>query len=88
MEHIARLRDPLFGSDNEANASAFNQCDLLVRMVVRRRDDVRREAKTADHQSIAHDHLAAHSAAEFLDRDAVPVPMIRRCFCIQVHRPL
>src|SRR5215813_14817123 len=54
MEHVARLRDPLFVSDDEAHAPALDQRDLLVRVVVRRRDDVRLEAKAADHQSLAH----------------------------------
>ena len=41
-----------------------------------RRDDVRREAKAADHQSFAHYHLATHSAAEVFNGDVVPIPMI------------
>src|SRR5262249_17188410 len=88
MEHVARLRDPLFASDGEAHAPSLDQRDLLVRVVVRRRDDVRLEAKAADHQSLAHYHLAAHAAAEVFDGDVVPVPMIHRCFSIQIHRPL
>src|SRR5262249_51080236 len=87
-EHVARLRDPLFASDGETHAPALDQRDLLVRVVVRRRDDVRLEAKAADHQSFAHYHLATYPAAEVFDGDIVPVPMIHRCFCIQIHRRL
>ena len=76
MENVARLRDPLFSPDGEAHATALNQRDLLVRVVMRRRDDVRLEAKAADHQSFAHYHLATHSATEVFNGDVVPVPMI------------
>src|SRR5262245_66329242 len=69
MEHVARLRDPLFASDDEAHAPALDQRDLLVRVVVRRRDDVRLEAKAADHQSFADYHLTAHPSAEVFDGD-------------------
>jgi hypothetical protein len=86
MEHVASLRYPLFGSNDEAHSTAFDQCDLFVRMVVRRRDNLRGEAKAANHQSLTHYHLAAHPAAELFDRHGVPVPMICRCFYIQIHR--
>ena len=76
MEHVARLRDPFFSSNGEAHAPTLDQRDLLVRVVVRRRDDVRREAKAADHQSFAHYHLAAHSTAEVFNGNVIPVPMI------------
>jgi hypothetical protein len=80
VEHVARLRDPLLAPDDEPHAPSLDQCDLFVRMIVRRRDDVRREAQTADHQTFANYHLAGYPFFEFFDRNAAPVPMIHWCF--------
>lgn len=79
MEHVSRLRDPLIAPDDETHAATFDQRDLFVRMIVSRGDDVRRESQSANHQSLAHDHLASYSFVEFLNRDALPIPMFRRC---------
>ena len=67
VQNVARLRDPFLAvplvPNDETHASTFDQCDLLVRMIVRWRDDVWLESQTADHQLFTHYHLTRDSAA-------------------------
>ena len=44
------------------DAAALDQCDLLVRVFVRGRDDARREAQAADHHVLSDDHLPLGAA--------------------------
>ena len=51
-------------ANDEADAAALDERDLLVWMRVDGRDDVRREAQAADHEALAPDHLALDADAE------------------------
>src|SRR5262245_4516585 len=78
VQHVALRRDALLAVDREADAAAFHDRHLLVRMGVHGRHDPRPESQPADHEAIAPDHLPFDPVGNLLDRHIGPVAVLKR----------
>src|SRR5436853_7228814 len=75
MQHIAGLYDFLFIADREQGAPFLNQGHLFVWVIVRGRDQVRREAEAANHYVLADDHLALNAFLDLFYWNGIPVSL-------------
>src|SRR6185369_3905690 len=75
VKHVACRRNLFFAFDEEPHAAALDDGHLFVWMVVFRSDEIRLEAKPADHHSVADKHLALDAFRRMVDRNVGPVQM-------------
>ena len=69
MKNIARLRDALLFTNGEEDAATLDEGHLFVRVIMRGRDNVRRETQATDHQSLADNHLPLDACFNLLHRN-------------------
>ena len=69
MEALTRLRDALLCTNGEEDAATLDEGHLFVRVIVRGRDNVRRETQATDHQFLADDHLPLDAFFNLLHRN-------------------
>src|SRR6266699_861803 len=77
VEHITGLGHMLLVADGEQHPATLDQRHLFVRVIVRRRNNARREAKATDHHLFADHHLPLDPFFQLFYRNAGPVGMLR-----------
>gem|GEM_PF-5504056 len=77
MENISSLRDSFHFFDYEKHTAALNQRELLMRVLMRRSDNMRGKAQPANHHLLADNYLPLDPIAKVLHRHHTPLVVLR-----------